>query len=85
MSNFKNPLTRTYMYAKILWETCRKIYLRYLFLVLQKRPDEVDKRAADMYSFAVILWEIATGKIPYAGLSPMMAGFKVMIVIIVSA
>ncbi|XP_019853553.1 PREDICTED: integrin-linked protein kinase-like [Amphimedon queenslandica] len=45
--------------------------------LLQKRPDEVDKRAADMYSFAVILWEIATGKIPYAGLSPMMAGFKI--------
>ena len=53
------------------------------FLVLQKRPDEVDKRAADMYSFAVIFWEIATGKIPYAGLSPMMAGFKVMFAIII--
>ena len=46
-------------------------------LVLQKRPDEIDKRAADMYSFALILWEIATGKIPYIGLSPMMAGLKV--------
>ena len=45
--------------------------------VLQRRPDEIDKRASDMYSFAVILWEITTGKKPYAGLSPMMAGFKV--------
>ena len=44
---------------------------------LQKRPDEIDKRAADMYGFALILWEIATGKLPYAGLSPMMAGLKV--------
>ena len=52
----------------------------YAFLyhaVLQRRPDEIDKRASDMYSFAVILWEITTGKKPYAGLSPMMAGFKV--------
>ena len=30
-----------------------------------------------MYSFAVILWEIATGKIPFQGLSPMLVGIKV--------
>lgn len=30
-----------------------------------------------MYSFAVILWEIATGKVPFTGLSPMHVGVKV--------
>ena len=30
-----------------------------------------------MYSFAVILWEISTGKIPFQGLSPMQVGIKV--------
>ena len=44
---------------------------------LQHRPEDVDKRAADMYSYAVILWEIATNKIPFAGLSPMNIGIKV--------
>ena len=46
-------------------------------LDLQHRPSDVDKRAADMYSFAVILWEVATGKVPFAGLSPMHVGIKV--------
>ena len=47
-------------------------------LDLQHRPSDIDKRAADMYSFAVILWEVATGKIPFAGLSPMHVGIKVL-------
>ena len=34
-----------------------------------------------MYSFAVILWEIATNKIPFVGLSPMNIGIKVCICI----
>ena len=46
---------------------------------LQHRPGDIDKRAADMYSFAVILWEVATGKVPFAGLSPMHVGIKVCI------
>ena len=45
--------------------------------VLQHRPEDFDKKAADMYSFAIILWEVSTGKIPFADLSPMHAGTKV--------
>ena len=32
-----------------------------VFLALQHCPEDVDKRAADMYSFAVIPWEIVFG------------------------
>lgn len=46
-------------------------------LDLQHRPGDIDKKAADMYSFAVILWELATAKVPFAGLSPMHVGIKV--------
>ncbi len=46
-------------------------------VALQHKPDDYDKRTADMYSYAIILWEIATGKIPFAGLAPMHVGIKV--------
>lgn len=45
---------------------------------LGHRFEDIDKRACDMYSFAIILWEIATGKIPFHGLPPMFVGVKVV-------
>ncbi len=50
-------------------------------VALQHKPDDYDKRAADMYSFAVILWEVSTGKIPFAGLAPMHVGIKVCMIV----
>ena len=43
---------------------------------LQFRESEIDKRAADMYSFAVVMWEVGTGEVPYGGLPVMKVGLK---------
>ena len=43
---------------------------------LQFREHEIDKRAADMYSFAVVMWEVGTGEVPYGGLPVMKVGIK---------
>ena len=60
-------------------DICYQLCLCFVSLDLQHRPSDVDKRAADMYSFAVILWEIATRKVPFAGLSLMNVGIKVCV------
>nr|CAG4651746.1 EOG090X04G6 [Triops cancriformis] len=44
---------------------------------LQKKPSDINIKAADMWSFAVLLWEMATREVPFADLSPMEAGLKV--------
>ena len=59
------------------WESSWSTYIPSPPPALQHRPEDIDKRAADMYSFALILWEIATTKVPFAGLSPMQVGIKV--------
>ena len=45
--------------------------------MLRKKQSDVNIKAADMWSFAVILWELATRNVPFADLSPMEAGMKV--------
>lgn len=45
--------------------------------VLQKSPEEVDQRSADMWSYAMILWELVTREVPFGNLSPMEVGMKV--------
>ena len=45
--------------------------------MLRKKQADVNIRAADMWSFAVILWELATRNVPFADFSPMEAGMKV--------
>jgi len=44
---------------------------------LQRPFSDINQRAADMWSFAVLLWELATREVPFAELSPMEVGMKV--------
>lgn len=46
-------------------------------LALQKKPEEINRRSADMWSFAVLLWELVTREVPFADLSNMEIGMKV--------
>lgn len=44
---------------------------------LQKKPSDRNWEACDMWSFAILLWELATREVPFADLSPMEVGMKV--------
>ncbi|XP_034024252.1 integrin-linked protein kinase [Thalassophryne amazonica] len=44
---------------------------------LQKKPEEINRRSADMWSFAVLLWELVTREVPFADLSNMEIGMKI--------
>ena len=46
---------------------------------MNNAPETCDQRAADMWSFAIILWELATREVPFADLSPMEMGMKVCV------
>jgi len=44
---------------------------------MSKNPADINIRAADMWSYAVLLWELATREEPFGDLSPMEAGMKI--------
>jgi integrin-linked kinase len=44
---------------------------------LQRRPEDSNVKSADMWSFAVVLWELQTRQVPFAELSPMEIGMRV--------
>jgi len=44
---------------------------------LTKHPKTLNTKAADMWSFAVLLWELSTREMPFPELSPMEAGMKI--------
>jgi integrin-linked kinase len=44
---------------------------------LQKKPEDTNRRSADMWSFAVLLWELVTREVSFADLSNMKIGMKV--------
>ena len=50
---------------------------------LNKSPKTINSKAADMWSFAVLLWELSTREVPFPDLSPMEAGMKVRIIYLV--
>lgn len=41
---------------------------------LQKRQEDINWKAADMWSFAILLWELATREVPFANIPPMIMG-----------
>lgn len=49
----------------------------FYFTALQKKQSDINVKASDMWSFAIVLWELATRNVPFADLSPMEAGMKV--------
>jgi len=44
---------------------------------LQRAPEKLNIRAADMWSFGILLFELNTREVPFAELSPMEAGMKI--------
>ncbi|KAI6241576.1 Protein kinase domain-containing protein [Aphelenchoides fujianensis] len=44
---------------------------------LQRAPEKLNIRAADMWSFGVLLWELNTREVPFSDLSPMETGIKI--------
>ena len=44
---------------------------------LVKPVSELNTRAADMWSYAVLLWELATREVPFGDNHPMELGMKV--------
>ncbi|XP_050419991.1 integrin-linked protein kinase [Adelges cooleyi] len=44
---------------------------------LQKKRTDTNFEACDMWSFAILLWELATREVPFSHLSPMEIGMKV--------
>lgn len=65
--------------AKFSFQEKGKLYSPQWFSpeALQKKPKDLNVKAADMWSFAVTLWEMATREVPFADLSPMEAGMKI--------
>ncbi|KAK6626945.1 hypothetical protein RUM43_003224 [Polyplax serrata] len=46
---------------------------------LQKKPSDRNWEACDMWSFAILLWELSTREVPFADLSPMEQGMKIAV------
>ena len=44
---------------------------------LHKKPEEINVRAADMWSFSIMLYEMETREVPFSDLSAMEIGMKV--------
>jgi integrin-linked kinase len=45
---------------------------------LKRKPCEINKKSVDMWSFAIILWELYTKQIPFSQYSPMQCGLGIV-------
>lgn len=65
--------------AKFSFQERNKIYQPAWFApeALQRPDAELNQRAANMWSFAIVLWELATRQVPFAGLSAIEIGMKI--------
>ena len=50
---------------------------KFPFQALKKSPSDINTRAADMWSYAIMLWEMSTREIPFSDLTPMEAGMRI--------
>ena len=48
-----------------------------IFQALKKSPADINSRAADMWSYAIMLWEMSMREVPFGDLSPMEAGMRI--------
>ena len=53
------------------------VKLEILFQALKKSPADINTRAADMWSYAILLWELSTREIPFSDLTPMETGMRI--------
>ena len=50
----------------------------FFLTALQKKPEEMNQKSADMWSFAILLFELETREVPFADLTSMEIGMKVI-------
>ncbi|XP_077974623.1 scaffold protein ILK-like [Styela clava] len=44
---------------------------------LQKKSNEINRKSADMWSFSILLWEMATREVPFSDLANMECGMRI--------
>lgn len=65
--------------AKFSFQERGKVYTPAWFApeALLKKTEDINVKAADMWSYAILLWELSSREVPFADQSPMEAGMKI--------
>ena len=56
------------------------VFILFLWIVLLHRYEDQNRKASDMYSFAILLWELATMQVPFGDTPVMAVGLKVSVI-----